>query len=599
MKMRAWIPTLLFSLLAAGAIAGLVLTRPAHQPKAPASTVRREHLVDESPLLTARALVVLAVTPEEKILARQAERLANHEVDLAFTDQLRAATENPPAPTPQSAGLLAQRAAQEAAVEAGRLQVTQLEKRAKAAPERERDALEDQLEVARAQLELDQDELEQVGEALERLGADPQGRIRRLKAAHAAADQIVVGPIATGSSFFQPESLLARVKVWTGARAKLARILQAQADSRSKSARLEERRVKFAQRAQDEKQGRDQAKQQAAGFAQGTAAKADSRQEAKANLAALKRYMSGQRRLGDMGKRLQDQHDLAETYGQWSLLVQVQRQAALHAVLRDLLLVLLILFAVNLADRAFEWLFARQVKEEKRVGRMLKVVKFATLAVGILIILFVLFGLPGQLTTLFGLAGAGLTVALKDFIMAFFGWFILVGRNGIHVGDWVEIKGVAGEVVEIGLLRTLLMETGNWNDASHPTGRIVSFVNSFAMEGHFFNFSTSGQWMWDELTVLAPAGQDPYPLVEAIRARVTAETAAGARIAEEEWKKANRSSRVPVFTAQPELNVVPTGSGVEIRVRYLTRAFERAQTRTSLNQAVLEILRGQVVTAGD
>src|SRR4029077_17088327 len=88
--------------------------------------------------------------------------------------------------------------------------------------------------------------------------------------------------------------------------------------------------------------------------------------------------------------------------------------------------------------------------------------------------------------------------------------------NGIRVGDWVEINGVVGEVIEIGLLRTVLLETGNWTDTGHPTGRKVAFVNSFAIEGHYFNFSTTGQWLWDELQVEVGQGANPYPLVEAI-----------------------------------------------------------------------------------
>ena len=89
--------------------------------------------------------------------------------------------------------------------------------------------------------------------------------------------------------------------------------------------------------------------------------------------------------------------------------------------------------------------------------------------------LFIIFGMPTQTTTVLGLAGAGLTVAMKDFIVAFFGWFVLMGRNGIHVGDWVEINGVAGEVLEIGLLKTILLETGNWTDA-RPSHGAAGFV---------------------------------------------------------------------------------------------------------------------------
>ena len=64
-------------------------------------------------------------------------------------------------------------------------------------------------------------------------------------------------------------------------------------------------------------------------------------------------------------------------------------------------------------------------------------------------VLLVIFGPPPNLGTFLGLAGAGLTVALKDFIVGFIGWFVLMGKNGIRLGDWVEINGVTGEVVEV------------------------------------------------------------------------------------------------------------------------------------------------------
>ena len=73
---------------------------------------------------------------------------------------------------------------------------------------------------------------------------------------------------------------------------------------------------------------------------------------------------------------------------------------------------------------------------------------------------------PSQMPTILGLAAAGLTVVFQDFILAFFGWFVLMGKNGIRVGDWVEINGVGGEVVEMGLaFRTSLLETGKLDEA--------------------------------------------------------------------------------------------------------------------------------------
>jgi len=185
-------------------------------------------------------------------------------------------------------------------------------------------------------------------------------------------------------------------------------------------------------------------------------------------------------------------------------------------------------------------------------------------------------------------------VALKDFIVGFIGWFVLMGKNGIRLGDWVEINGVTGEVVQIGPFHTVLLETGNWTDSGHPTGRRVTFTNGYAIEGHFFNFSTSGQWLWDELRVVLPAGQDSYPLIDAIHRKVSEVTRESAQIAEREWRDAGNSRELSGFSAEPAISVKPVVGGIEVSVRYITRATERYKLRSQLNQAAVELLGGRV-----
>ena len=119
----------------------------------------------------------------------------------------------------------------------------------------------------------------------------------------------------------------------------------------------------------------------------------------------------------------------------------------------------------------------------------------------------------------------------------------------MRVGDWVEINGVGGEVADVGLFRTSLLETGNWTDHGHPTGRRVTFINSFAIRGQYFNFSTTGQWMWDELTVNVPASEDTYATVERIHKAVLNETEKESSAAEEEWKRLGRSHGLNQFSA--------------------------------------------------
>jgi len=187
-------------------------------------------------------------------------------------------------------------------------------------------------------------------------------------------------------------------------------------------------------------------------------------------------------------------------------------------------------------------------------------------------------------------------VALKDFIVGFIGWFALMGANGIRAGDWVEIDGVGGEVLEVGPVHTILLETGGWSDAGHPTGRKVTFVNSFAIEGHYFNFSTAGQWLWDEIQVPLPAGIDPQPVVEAIQKIVTKQTEANARVAEQEWHRVVLPSRGGrPFSAAPTVSVQPTGPGVTVIARYITRAPEWREQRARLYGDIVELLRKEQI----
>ena len=127
-------------------------------------------------------------------------------------------------------------------------------------------------------------------------------------------------------------------------------------------------------------------------------------------------------------------------------------------------------------------------------------------------------------------------------------------------------------------------------DAGHPTGRRVSFVNSFAIEGHYFNFSSPGQWMWDELRLVVPVGADPIRSSTASRSWWSARPRKR-KVAEGSGETSSRY-RVKTFSAVPGIHVVPTGR-IEVVVRYITRAPERHDSRRRLYEAVVELMHGK------
>ena len=210
--------------------------------------------------------------------------------------------------------------------------------------------------------------------------------------------------------------------------------------------------------------------------------------------------------------------------------------------------------------------------------------------IAVLFIALVIFGPPDNIGTMIGLAGAGLTVALKDFILGFMGWFVLVGRNGIRIGDLVEINRVTGEVVDIGMFRTELLEMGHWTESGHPTGRRVSFNNSFAIEGHYFNFSASGGWLWDDVRIIVPAGRDPYAIAEALKKQVEEATVATAPEADARLRAVRGSKQGGAPTVQTSVGMKPIAGGVEITVQYVTRVTEREELRGKLYRTAVDLL---------
>jgi small-conductance mechanosensitive channel len=318
-------------------------------------------------------------------------------------------------------------------------------------------------------------------------------------------------------------------------------------------------------------------------------------EDAAALLGRTKLITADQKVLTLLDRQTADLRQLAGVYRQWIGVVVLQAGAVLHKLLLDAAVVLGILLALLLFDKWAQRLLDNPKLDRRQVETLRSITRVSLRVIAAIIILLIVVGMPSQFGTMVGIVGAGLTVALKDFIVAFFGWLVLMGRNGIRLGDWVEINGVSGEVTELGMFHTVLLETGNWSDAGHPTGRRVTFTNSFAIEGHYFNFSTSGQWLWDELTVVVPAGQDPYPIVDDITKQVVEATAESARQAEQEWQRAVPTQRGKTFSGAPGVSVKPVVGGVEIAVRYITRAHERFKLRASLYQSAVHLLGQKAV----
>jgi hypothetical protein len=603
-------------------------------------------LVDKRPWQTVQALAPLAVTSEEQAFAQDAERLADHEVDQAFAQALREAAAKAARPATGAAIELTQKVADlQAIVKTDQAKVDGLTAAAKAQSSQTSGPVadSDDLDMAKTQLQLDMDELSDATENLARVSGDNRAEIQQELAAHQA--EVKKAAAANGGqtaivSAKSHSTLYLRVKAWFDQRSREALLLQAKREADEDAAALEKEHAAIEKQATTAAAAASASLQAAANGAVAAGSSAPATTTAARPLsraARLQQLRDLSTEHAILDDRLETQQQLSAVYAKWAAQVVRQHGIVLHLILESLAVIAFILVCAVLAGAVCQYVLDRPERvgalvaagasgtggalavgtaeiapdgqgmavatrasdADRRRMRTLRTILDLAIEVGAgLMILLVIFGPPSQIPTILGLATAGVTVVFQDFILAFFGWFILMGKNGIRVGDWVEINSVGGEVVEIGLFRTALLETGNWTDKGHPTGRRVTFINNFAITGQYFNFSTVGQWMWDEITVNIPPGENTYKTIEAIHKRVLEETADDAHLAEDEWRRVTRQQGMSQFTATPSVDMRPAASGVDIIVRYVTRAGARFEMRNKLYGAIIDRLRAKPAELG-
>ncbi len=570
MRRSAKISAVIFGTLLAGTLAALWFGREAATLRAPAPAAGT---IDRRLLDTARQMASIAETAREQELAGEAARIADHELDQAFASAVRDASSARPPAGGEIDKLRARLAQAQAAVTAAQAKIDKLPKNAA-----------DANELAQAQLALDQDELEDAQADLERAGGDPHAALERAMTEHQAAQQVAA---AVHPPAAMPMGTIAeQFAAWRSLGDRQSQVDAARQQAQARSAALTREHAGLeALIAQKPLPAADDSGTQDDSSAD------DTQDEDPAAMLARLRNLSDQRKtLTELDGRIQDCTQLADSYKTWTGLLDTRRSAVARILLRSLALVFGILLAAVLIESAAQRAL-RDPADRHRDHQQRFLVSLAVRLTAAGAILLLVFGTPGQTSTVIGFAGAGLTVVLKDFVVAFIGWFVLMGRNGVRIGDWVEIRGVGGEVIEIGIFKTVLLEMGNWTNTGHPTGRRVSFMNSFAIEGHWFNFSTAGQWLWDELQVTIPPGLDPYATAEKIGAAVERQTGADAAQAERDWERITRQYGTRAFSAKPAVDLRPGTTGLEVQVRYITRGPQRYELKSNLFREIVELLR--------
>lgn len=529
--------------------------------------------VDQSIYATSRNLARLAATPQEQHFAVMAMRAADHELDQSFVSAIRNSSLHKDLTNPAVAAGMKRVAVLKSAVKKDRELIASLQNDVTSDP----DEKNGRLRLAEAQLALDNDELENAQQDLARLDTYKESEIQQVfDQHHLIEDQAAALPKDTATAALETptalQSLRGKLKI---------RSLLVQREKLIQEARTKVFASLAALTSEHNRLDRS-----------GSSVGVPPSETSQARVARLNALAEQQREMSDLDHRIRDLHQLQQVYAEWQRLLQQQLHAIHLGLVNDCLALTMAILGAFTLSGVIQFLFRRW--ERKYFHRLdnARLLFLVILQVLVAIRLFtIVFGTPSDISTLVGLVTAGITIALRDFIMSFVGWFLLMGRSGIRVGDWVEINGTQGEVAQITSLHTFVLETGNWTTDGHPTGRQAIFMNKFAVEGKYFNFSTPEQWLWDQLSIPIPAGTPITPeLLAKLRDIVEAETQDDSRCAERSWRELVRSHGLLEFAPTPTVVIRTSTSGLEITIRYVSKAEQRFSTSVLLRQAVLATL---------
>jgi small-conductance mechanosensitive channel len=254
----------------------------------------------------------------------------------------------------------------------------------------------------------------------------------------------------------------------------------------------------------------------------------------------------------------------------WQSMIGSRYKAELRSLLFRILFLLVLLATITGAAELWRRAIFRLVHDVRRRYQFLLLRKIVFWCLIGIVLIFSFASELGSVATFAGLMTAGLAVALQNVILSIVGYFFLIGKFGIRVGDRVQVAGVTGEVVDIGLVRFHLLElvTGG---GKAPSGRVVAFSNSivFLSTAGLFKQIPGTNFVWHEITLTMPPGTDYGSADERLRKAVDAVFSEYREEMEQQHRQVERTlTATPVGVLRPRSRLRLTSSTLEAVIQY-------------------------------
>ncbi len=262
-----------------------------------------------------------------------------------------------------------------------------------------------------------------------------------------------------------------------------------------------------------------------------------------------------------------------------------------------ILIIMVGIVVLWLIVKGIQFRFLSRIKESDNRYRAKKFSGFIGFILTVLLITIVYSDKLGGLTVALGVAGAGIAFALQEVIVSFAGWLAIIFGSFYKSGDRIQLGGIKGDVMDIGMLRTTIMETGQWVDGDLYNGRIVFVANSFVFKEPVYNYSGDFPFLWDEIKIPIQFGSN-YDKTRELLLQIGMEVAGTlSKQSNEKWKVLQTKFRLENAQTEPMVSLVANDNWVEFTLRYVVNYKKRRITKTELFTKILnevEKLNGEI-----
>lgn len=245
------------------------------------------------------------------------------------------------------------------------------------------------------------------------------------------------------------------------------------------------------------------------------------------------------------------------------------------------------IIVIWLVIKAVQRNFISKLKDSNNRYKTKKISTFAGYLFSVILIAIVYSNKLGGFTIALGVAGAGIAFALQEVIASFAGWLAILFGGFYKTGDRVQLGGIKGDVMDIGVLRTTVMEIGQWVDGDLYNGRIVLIANSFIFKEPVFNYSGDFPFLWDEIKIPIQFGSN-YEKAKMLFVEIAKKTVGDlTAISQEKWNTLQKNYLLENAQTAPMVTLIANDNWVEFTLRYVVNFRKRRITKSELFTQIL------------